>query len=143
MRKRLLGNCELLLLLSMSETMIVQVMTIWQGGCDSPNDVDIQASVGDDSLHERDTQVIEDSHVKFEGLIMTLNHGASPSTSRHFVPPLSMIPACEGMIAHRQGLQDQSLLRVGRCGGGRGKVGRRAGRGSTSIHVVRTRRQGR
>ena len=70
------------------------------GVCDWPDDVDVHASIEDDNLHEGDAQVIDDSD-KFEGLIMTPNHGASPLTSRHFTSPLSMSPACEGMIAHR------------------------------------------
>ena len=53
-------------------------------------------------------QVIEDLD-EFEGLILTPNHGASPSTSRHCASPVSRSPASDGMLLHCRGLEDQSF----------------------------------
>ena len=71
-------------------------------------------------------QVIEDSD-EFEGLILTPNHGALPSTSRHYTSPVSRSPASDEMLLHCRGLEGQSFSRSGRRGGDvGGKGGRRA-----------------
>ena len=92
MRKRLLGNCEVLPLVLMSERMTLHVMT-WQGGSDSPDYVGVQASVGEDSLYEGEAQVVEETD-EIEGLTMTPIHCASPLTSRNFASSISMSLAC-------------------------------------------------
>ena len=88
-------------------------------------------------------QVIEYSY-EFKGLIMTPNHDASPSTSRHCASLISRSPASDGMLLHCRGLEGQSFSRSGRRGGAVGsRGGQRASRGSTAIHTGRIGRRGR